>query len=298
MKIVVCTASRSERGLTLPLINELKRSGKFDVEVLELPVSFKGALEIAEEYLRVKEKPDLVFCSYDRVEMLGACLVFYFNGVKIAQYHAGDFGAGEGVFDDCVRFMITLCSDIQFCNSAKSFTRCLRFLRTAGKPVEHCYCVGSLAFDDVNLDYSVVPNEPFDLILYNPLPKRLDLMGEELNQVENLLGERLAIWIYPNEDVGRDIVIKRIKKLEREGKVIGYDTLPRPQFLALLEKAERVIGNSSSFFYELPYFGKSHIHIGVRNRERERIEIKTGASKKIVKILEKLFCNSSGDKVY
>jgi len=288
-RIVVCTASRSERQLSQPLIEELKKSPKFKVEVLELPITFKGAYETVEEYIRVKGKPDLAFVNYDRLEMLGACLAFFIKGVRLAQYQAGDV-SGEGeVYDDLVRFMITLCSDFQFCNSEESFKRCLKFLKLVGKPVKNCHHVGSFAFDNLTLDYSAVPNEPFDLILYNPLSRRVDLMEGELDMIEKLLGERLALWVYPNEDEGRDIVIERIRKLEAEGRVKGLETLPRPQFLALMEKAERVIGNSSSFFLELPYFKKQHIHIGLRNRHRERIEVKPGASRRIVEILEKFF---------
>jgi len=278
--------------LIQPLIKRLEESPKFKLKVLEMPTTFEGAYETVKEYLRIYGKPDMAFCNFDRVEMLGACLAFYFSRVPIAQYHAGDI-SGEGeTFDDYIRFMITLCSDIQFCNSAKSFTHCLRFLRLVGKPVEHCYHVGSLAFDDVELDYTIVPDEPFDLILYNPLPAKPDLMEDELRQIEELLGDRLAIWIFPNEDEGREKVIAKIKELEAEGKVKGLNTVPRPQFLALMEKAERVIGNSSSFYMELPYFYKTHIRNGARNRNRERVKVVPGASERMVKILEKFFLSS------
>ena len=292
-RVCIATASRSERGLIEPLIAEFLKSGKFEVEVLELPLSFKGAFECVEEYLRTYGKPSLAFCSFDRVEMLGAALSFFLKRVKIAQCHAGDI-SGEGeVFDDYVRFMITLCSDIQFCNSEQSFKRCLNFLRLVGKPTENCIHVGSFAFDNIALDYSIVPKEPFDLVLYNPLTRGLDVMPKELDEIESIIGERLTLWVYPNEDEGREIVVDRIKKLEKTGKVKGLQTVPRPQFLALLEKAERCIGNSSSFFVELPYFNKQHIHVGLRNKNRERIEVEPGASKQIVEFVEKFFCKET-----
>jgi UDP-N-acetylglucosamine 2-epimerase (non-hydrolysing)/GDP/UDP-N,N'-diacetylbacillosamine 2-epimerase (hydrolysing) len=286
VKICVCTASRSERQLIKPLLEELEANPKFKLHVLELPTNFLGGFKTAKKYLETHGKPDLAFCSFDRVEMLGACLAFFLDNVKIAQYHAGDT-SGEGeTFDDYVRFMITLCSDYQFCNGENAYKRCLQFLKLVGKPTEHCFEVGSLAFDNVSLDYSIVPNQPYDFILYNPLTRQPNLMENELNQIERLIGKRLALWIYPNEDEGREHVIEKIKKLEAEGKVKAYQTLPRPQFLALMEKADRIIGNSSSFFLELPFFGKKHVHVGARNKHRERIQIRTGASKRIVKILE------------
>jgi UDP-N-acetylglucosamine 2-epimerase len=288
-KIVACTASRSESGLLEPLIKAFRENGKFLVDVLELPISFSGAFETVQEYLRVHGRPDLAFTSYDRVEMLGACLAFFLNRVKIAQYHAGDVsGSGES-FDDYVRFMITLCSDFQFCNSQESFTRCLRFLRLVGKPIQHVYCVGSLAFDDVTLDYSIVPSEAYDLVLYNPPNNAPEIIDSELDIIEKLL-DKPTIWVHPNEDEGREKVLERIRKLAKKGLVKEQPTLPRAQFLALMKKAERCIGNSSAFFLEMPYLRKDeHIQVGVRNKNRQRIEVKLGASKRIVQIIRNIF---------
>lgn len=292
MRLCVCTASRSERGLIEPLINKLKSSPCFETEILELPISFMGAFETASEVIRRHEKKLLAICPFDRLEMLGACLAFFLNNVKVAQYHAGDVSGGGETFDDFVRFMITLCSDVQFCNGANSFWRCFRFLKLVGKSTSCCYEVGSLAFDDIQLDDSAVPEDDFDLVLYNPLPRRPELIESELEEIENLLENRLTLWIYPNEDAHREVVIDRIRHLEGEGKVKGFETLPRPQFLALMKHASRVIGNSSSFFLELPYFNKRHVHIGVRNRSREAVEVRGGASERIVTILERVFCGT------
>lgn len=253
-----------------------------------MPISFKGAFEVAEEFIRVNGKPQLAVCSFDRLEMLGACLAFFLNRVKIAQYHAGDISGTGEVFDDYVRFMITLCSDFQFCNGESSFKRCLEFLKLVGKSIENCFEVGSMALDGVKLDYSLIPKEPYDLVLYNPPNKQPELIESELNEVERLL-DKFTIWVFPNEDFGREKVIERIRELESKGKVKGYETLPREQFLALMERAERVIGNSSAFFLELSAFGRNHIHIGVRNKNRERVEVRSGASKRIAEILEKIF---------
>ncbi|MEM2385415.1 MAG: UDP-N-acetylglucosamine 2-epimerase [Candidatus Bathyarchaeia archaeon] len=284
-KIVICTASRSERGLSAPLVEELGK--RFKVEVLELPISFKGAFDAAEEFVRARGKPDLAFCNYDRVEMLGAALAFYLNGVKIAQYHAGDLSGSGECLDDFVRYMITLTSTFQFCNGEKAFRRCLEFLKLVGKPTDKCFEVGSLAFDNYKPDYSLVPPCEYDLVVYNPLTGKPELIEKELSQIEGLI-ERFTVWIEPNEDPYREIIVERAKRLEAEGKVKFLNTVERQQFLALMEKAERVIGNSSAFFLELPYFGKNHIHIGERNKYRERIIVKPGASRRIAEILEKL----------
>lgn len=285
LKVCVCTSSRSERGLLKPLIRRLNEHPRMSVSVLELPTDFTGAYEVALEFLRT-HRVDLAFCGFDRLEHFGGCLAFFVNQVPVAQVYAGQI-SGEGVWDDVVRHLITLCSTIQFCDSEKAYKRCLELLKVTDKPTDKCFLVGSLAFEDLELDESIAPNKKFDLVLYNPLPLKPDLIQKELGEIERLL-DKPTIWIYPNEDKYRETVIERIKKLEAKGKVKGYKTLPRPQYLALLKNCERAIGNSSSFLLELPYFGKSHIHIGARNNKREFVEIRKGGSDRIVKILEKV----------
>jgi UDP-N-acetylglucosamine 2-epimerase len=287
MKIVFCTASRSERSLIQPLLNRIEAHPKMDLSLLELPLSFRGALEVASEFLK-HNQVDLAFCPFDRVEMLGACIAFFLKNMKIAQIHAGDISGG-GTHDDIIRHMITLYSDIQFCNGGKSHQRTLRLLRTVGKPIKNCYEIGSIHFDDFddNLIGALwIPPQPFDLVLYNPLTRRPDLVPKELNEIEQLL-DKSTVWIHPNEDAGRELILKKIEELKQKG-VNGYTTVSRPQFLYLMKNCERAIGNSSAFIYELPAFNKNHIHIGLRNKDREPVEIRVGGSDRIVKILENL----------
>lgn len=291
--IVIVSTSRSERALQQPLISKFGER----CEVLEVPSDFRGAYDAVQNYLMSKHiydeeqtllasvgLPDVAFCSFDRPEMLGAALAFYFNKIPIVQYHAGDAGVGKGNFDDDIRNMITLMSTFQFCNGRKSYERCIEFLKSAKKDTSKCCEVGSMAIEGVKLDYSIVPEEKFDLVLYNTPAADLSLIDGELSQIEKLLN-KYTIWVFPNEDFGRDCVIATIKKLEDEKLVHGCKTLPRNQFLALTKEADRVIGNSSSFKLELPFYRKGYIHVGVRNKDREAIEPGIGASDKMVEII-------------
>ena len=293
-RVVFCTSSRSERGMIEPLLRRL--DARYDLKLLELPVSFGGAYEVATEYLRLSGKPRLAFTPFDRLEMLACCIAFYQAGVPIAQLHAGDW-AGGGIWDDTVRMMITLCSDIQFCASQKSLERTVQLLKLADKPISRAYMVGSIQFDDLELDESVVPKYGYDLVLYNPPNGRLELIPSELDEVEGLLdSEKLTVWVYPNEDAGCEAIIGRIERLELKSlyykhekpRVKGFKSLPRPQYLALMKHADRVIGNSSSFFVELPYFKKTHVHVGLRNRDRERVEPVVGGSDRVVEVVASL----------
>lgn len=301
INIAFCTASRSERALIEPIVRRLRKHPRFDVLVMELPTKFtdaiyrvwsaiNGTTHFVGEWSIQIQKPlefHLAFCPFDRVEMFAAATAFFLKNVPIAQIHAGDISK-EGTHDDTLRHQITLMTDIQFCNGEQSYQRAKTLLELAGKSTDSCFEIGSIQFDDLTIKHSAVPDEEFDLVLYNPPTRKPYLIHKELDEIELLL-ERHTLWIMPNEDDGRETIIKRIEKLERNGKVKGIDTVEREDFFGLLEKSERCIGNSSSFFVELPYFNKEHIHIGVRNKGRERVEAQPGGSDRIIKCLEEIY---------
>lgn len=302
LNICFCTASRSERELVEPVIRRLEKHPRFNLHVLELPVNFRDAFDTVLRFLHgtthivggwsiglsSPQKPDLAFCSFDRTEMLGAALAFFTNNIPIAQIHAGDQSL-EGTFDDITRHQITLCSTIQFCNGMNSYWRVIDVLMPLDRSIENCYEVGSIQFDDMEIDYSAVPGEPFDLVLYNAPTRKPDLIPEELDEIESML-DKLTLWVDPNEDIGRDLIVERIKTLEEKGQVRMIRTLPRAQFFGLLQSNIRCIGNSSSFFLELPYLNsKQHIHIGVRNKGREHGTFRPGGSVRIIEALERFF---------
>jgi hypothetical protein len=290
-EIYFCTASRSERSLIDPLLERLRT--KFDLMICDLPTTFVGAFLKMRDFLKEKGAPDLVFTPFDRLEMLGASIGCLVSNVRTAQIHSGDLS--EGTWDDVARHMIMLGSDYQFCTSQQSHIRATTVLMTLGRSIGHCYQVKPIHFDDLKIDYDACVAEPFDLVVYNPPTARPDLIEDDLDTIEVMI-DKTTLWVSPNEDEGNKEIGDRIASLDEAFSddsfpysVLPIGTLPRSQFLGLLEKCERAIGNSSSFFYELPYFNKTHIQVGLRNKDRERLspeQCVSGGSDEIVKILE------------
>jgi UDP-N-acetylglucosamine 2-epimerase len=287
-RVCIATASRSERGLIEPLIPEFLKSGKFEVELLELPLSFKGAFECVEEYLRTHEKPSLAFCSFDRVEMLSACLAFFLNNIPIVHLYSGS-SIGGNIHDEIVGMMIALCSHLHLCHDEMAAD----VLRQMGIEDWRIKVVGSIAFDNVELDTGKVPNEPYDLVLINPDTISAEKTRNDIRKALSLI-DKFAVIIYPNEDRFREIIIEEIENYrnwESHKPHVIYKTIERSQFLALIKHAQRFITNSSSEFFEAPYFGTYCVHIGERNKNRKVGKIVPGAVKKIIEILEKLEIN-------
>lgn len=286
-RIVVAYSNRSEYGLLVPVIKRLKRHfevvefdmGDMGGEVFELG----GLYEKAFTFIR-ESAPVCVITPFDRKEQIFVALAARMLNLRVAQIHAGDISR-EGCWDDQVRHMISLCCDYLFCNGEESAERARRLVRLTGSSAK-VYEVGSSAFDDIEVDMSSCPDGKFDLIVYSPPTKRPDLIEKELDEIESLL-DKPAIWIGPSGDPGSDLVIGRVREIQKRHDVVFYQNLPRPKFLGLLKRCERPIGNSSSFFLELPYFGKRHVHIGARNKGREVVKIRPGGSDRIAEILRK-----------
>lgn len=297
--IVFFYSSRSEIGLINPVIEALEAKG-FEIVKVNLTDHVDLKVESLGEvynwsYLFLKnmmaKRPDMCFTPFDRYEMVFATLASHHLNIPIAQMHAGDIS--EGTWDDATRHVISLYSTIYFCNGKKSTERVKRLLKSIDKSTTHVYDVGSTAFDNIELDNSIVPTFPYNLVVYNIPTKNPELISEELNFIEKLLmdtGSR-SIWILPSDKVFTELVISTVDRLEHQGKVVRYSSLPRSQFLALMKNCRYFIGNSSSMIYEAPAFLKSEqiIHVGIRNEGREPVEIKTRGSERIAEIIDRYF---------
>lgn len=286
-KICVVVGSRAEEGLTAPIRRRIEASSRLELQTLNVKgYSFVGAYDRACAHF-FYHRPDLVLVPCDRLEAFAVAAAAHYSNIPLIHLHAGDYS--EGTWDDMARHAISLLANVHFCNGAPSYLRTCQLLESVGRSTKHVYEVGSTAFDDLKIDNSIVPDEPFDLVLYNPPTLHPERIEEELDEIVSLL-DKLTIWVGPNLDAGSETIINRVQGLISE-KIRFWRNMPRPKFLALMQMCERFIGNSSSQTYEAPFFHTKCVHIGVRNKGREPIEIRLGGSDRIVKILEEIELN-------
>ncbi len=305
--IIVFFSNRAEIGLLEPVMKRIEKSDKLDLvkadlfeglgqeidsKLLEASIDEYGLLyNYCHRFLQ-KEKPALVLCCFDRLEMIFPTLAAFYQNIPIAQMHAGDLSL-EGSLDDVTRHAISFYATIHFCNGEKSYNRIVEVLKRLGRSTENVYEVGSTAFDDVEIDEDVCPTKPYDLVIYLSPTRRPDLIGKEITQILKML-DKFTAWVQPSgRDPGDEKIIEALQDhhtvLASPHPYLVYKTLPRPMYLGLMKNCSRIIGNSSSLFFEAPYFLKQDqiIHVGVRNKGREFVEIRPGASDRIVEVLEK-----------
>ena len=225
---------------------------------------------------------DYLIAVADREEVYDVCLKWFRQNKPIIHLFAGEISCWA-THDDVYRHSLTLMSDYQFCINSVAKDRVEKLCKAVNKQ-PHAFIVGNLYLDKLDIDCSEIPNEPYDLVLYNP-PTRYskEKVIEECEEIYRVLkkGKRKYIWVSPNGDNFSDV----IDKYTNEGN------LPRPKYLGLLKKANKFITNSSTQYFEAPYIMQKPniISIGVRNRTRESRYTDTskiGTTENFVKILK------------
>jgi len=89
-----------------------------------------------------------------------------------------------------------------------------------------------------------------------------DFVDALLNDTHNY------IVVFPNNDLGSQLVLKAYEKLKNNSRFRIFPSLRFEYFLTLLKKAQFIIGNSSAGIREAPYYGLPIINIGTRQQNR------------------------------
>jgi len=179
------------------------------------------------------EEAEIVLCIGDRKEIFELAYKAFLDNKYIIHYYAGVKQKYLTTYDDYLRHCITLLSNEQWVESKRA-KKVVRKLCKAVNKTPNIKIVGSNHLKGVTLDYSKVPEEPYNLVLYNPCTKIKE------------------IFIGPNPDK-------------------QYASLPQEQLLGLVKKCERFYTNSSCGVYEAPFLidKKKIIQLGKRNDGRK-----------------------------
>ena len=300
MKVIIPRGCRSDYPLSDPIIKAMESDDFFRVFTINLhPANFVGSFDIMDHFCKTV-KPDLVMIIGDRVEMAGAANAVFLNNIPICHLGAGIINDPISCFDDIFRHNITSMAEIALCEDYTSAKKVAELWYSINKikefPEEGIYedrifsrCnihnVGNPYADGLDtIDLSLVPDEPYNLVLINPTTLKPDILFD--NIPKDLLNIK-TIKIGSNPDSNP---FSNWKITLKHNNLIQYDNLPRPQFLGLLSKCERYISNSSNVYYEAPYYLKPEqiIHIGRRNMNRSTpTNLEGGSTVKIIEILKK-----------
>lgn len=306
-RICVPHADRSEAGLLAPVLVELRRRPALEVVPWNASWASARPLEYGDvatvyaafaDFLRV-QRPEIVLAAFDRWEMLACALSAHFAGVPMAHMHAGDAGSDHP--DEVHRAIITRLAHVLFAVSDEARENLVRM----GEDPARIHVVGTTALDGVELPPATEvaafcgARDP-DLVVYHPDPHSAEATRQDARRITRRLYDDPypAVVVrpgrYPNWEAADTIFREHLATGGRDAaRLVKYvDGFPtRELYLAALKHARRVIGNSSSFIYELPLLRSSpdYIHVGRRNAHRRPPKaLITGASARIADVLERV----------
>ena len=224
--------------------------------------------------------PDIILVLGDRFEALAAVIAASSLSKIIAHIHGGD-NVSRGQIDEQIRHAITKFAHIHFPASSKSAER----IKLLGEQSWRVHMVGSSTIDVIKKYKTMPKKELFRKFDLNPSESTVLCLQHPYIIESNKAGEQMAltlqvlkdldiqsIIIYPNNDLGSELIINEIESYRNNPKFKIHKSLERELFLNFLERVDLMIGNSSGGLIESPIFKLPVVNIGERNKGRESAE--------------------------
>jgi GDP/UDP-N,N'-diacetylbacillosamine 2-epimerase (hydrolysing) len=235
-----------------------------------------GTVKFAEIFHKLK--PDINLVLGDRDEAFASTLAASHMNIPNAHIHGGD--RSQAGIDEYNRHAITKLSNIHFAASRKSKDRIIKM----GENPSFVFFIGSPGIDEIfsnNISdkkflekkYNIKFSGQEIILLYHPVTTQPQLSKQQISKIllsiKNI--NKTTIAIAPNSDAGNEEIFNALNKLSIKSDWLKfYKSIPRSDYLGLLQNCGVLVGNSSSGIIEAGYFNIPVINIGIRQKNREK----------------------------
>lgn len=219
-------------------------------------------------------KPDLLVVHGDRLEALAGAAIGALRGIVVAHIEGGEL---SGTVDGVLRHAISKLSNIHLVANAAAARRIIQL----GESPDSVWTIGSPDIDimvSAALPELSAVKEKYGI----PFPEYgiaiLHAVTTQSREENRALAEAMVsaikdsslpfVLIYPNNDHGSDAILEVLKSVERANEVRAFPSVRFEAFLALLNGASVIVGNSSVGIREAPVYGVPTVNIGSRQRGR------------------------------
>lgn len=222
-------------------------------------------------------QPDLIVIHGDRIETLAGAIVGSLNNILVAHIEGGEL---SGTIDELIRHSVSKLSHIHLVSNKEAGQRLLQM----GEDKNSIFNIGSPDLDVIHSNelpelefvknyYNIVYDE-YAIVIFHSVTTEIDLLSSEIKTfVDSLMeSEKNYIVVYPNNDLGSEIILHEYNRIKKEKKFKIFPSLRFEYFLVLLKNAQFIIGNSSAGLREAPYYNIATINIG--NRQKNRVKSK------------------------
>ena len=210
-----------------------------------------------------KMKPDLIVLTGDRIETLSMCITASYLNIKIAHVQAGD---KSGHIDDLNRAAIAKFTHLHF---APSNSACERLL-TWGENKKRIFLTGAPQLEDITSNKTYNKSSNYFVVIFHPVLNEFRNIKNQVNNLINAIKKLKTInfyWIFPNNDMGHNIILSQLKKQKIKNLKI-IKNLERDAYIKILSNSKGIIGNSSCGIIEASRFPIPAVNIGSRQNGR------------------------------
>jgi len=261
-------------------INEVLASGFRDEVYPFINFSRNKSMDLAlsktvaglSDYIQGKNF-DMIVVHGDRPEALAGAIVGSFNNILVAHIEGGEV---SGTIDEMIRHSVSKLAHIHFVSNSNAKKRLVKM----GEKPSSIAIIGSPDLDFIinnelpqlekakghyDIDF-----EDFGIVLFHPVTTDENFSNNAsifINAIKKIKDN--LIVIFPNNDLGSELIIKRYKdELFELPNVRAYPSLRFEYFLSLLKHSKYLLGNSSAGIHEAPYLKTPSINVGDRQNGR------------------------------
>ena len=306
-KIVFITGTRADYGKIKPLLMSLEKNESYDLHIfvcgmhlseklgstykevekdgyeniyIENELEGKGiqsinlgnTIKCFTEYTR-KLNPDMIVVHGDRIEALAGATVGALNNIIVAHIEGGEV---SGTIDESIRHAVSKFAHIHFVCNEEAKNRLIQLGEDEGR----IYQIGSPDIDVMMSDnlpsledtknHYEIDFDKYAILMYHPVTTEINSLEKNASEVVKAISQtdKNYIVVYPNNDLGSDLIIDAYKELENKNNIKIYPSLRFEYFLTLLKNSDFIVGNSSAGIREAGAYGIPAIDIGTRQNGR------------------------------
>jgi UDP-hydrolysing UDP-N-acetyl-D-glucosamine 2-epimerase len=256
----------------LRIVKEIETPSKTD-SISDLPENLGYLLKQLNRLIK-RQRPNYVLVEGDRVEALALAIAANCHNIPVIHQGGGDI---SGSVDAHIRDAVTGFSNYHLAGNAGSGKRLKAMATDKGK----VFMFGEPGLDDITgkrflpllevyRKFGLVKDEPLILAVQHPDTKEMANPKEQIRPLLQAISKLKipTVIIYPNNDPGGKQMIAEINKYRMSPFVRIFPSLPRTDFLGLMNVCSIMVGNSSSGLVETPLFNLPFINIGNRQKDR------------------------------
>ncbi len=264
-------------------INEIYKSGFKNIfpfinhdEIEHMDRNLAKTIDGFSHYIN-EIKPDLIIVHGDRIEALAGAIVGSLNNILVAHIEGGEV---SGTIDELIRHSITKLSHIHLVSNDEAQKRLVQM----GEDKNSIFKIGSPDLDLMNAkklpslefvkNYYSISFKNYSILMFHPVTTEIDNLKNQVKILVKTIKEsgKNYIVIFPNNDLGSDIILDEYKQFEKMKNFKVFPSLRFEYFLVLLKNCEFLLGNSSAGIREAPYYNVPAINVG--NRQMGRVKSK------------------------